>query len=73
MALILGKVVDVLVTAYGFFVVEIAPTCQLSGWRPLGDPSVDSILFVTRPIHGICAGASSPGCFQVPSRRPRGS
>ena len=55
MASILGKVVDVLVTACGYFVVEIAPTCQLSGWRLLGDPSVDSILFVTRPIHGICA------------------
>ena len=55
MALILGKVVDVLVTACGFFVVEIAPTCQLSGSRLLGDPSIDSILFVMRPIHGIRA------------------
>ena len=75
MAFIRGKVVHVLVTACGFFVVEIAPTCQMSGWRLLGAPSVDSVLFVTRPMHGICVDCIQSGMLpsQVPSRRPRGS
>ena len=73
MALILGKVVDVLVTACGFFVVEVPPLASC--------PVADSLeirllirfcLFVTRPIHGICAdcilSSMLPGAEQEAAR-----